>query len=302
MCTIKFVPDTSEHLATSESFNGLARKSGIMNYQTYNQIIRKFVPYKKNIQFVTLHGCGEPLLDKTISNKIKITKTLGFDGVGLSTNCSPLTPKNSEQLLSSGLDTLIASIDGFTTETQEAIRPGTDRDRVYANLLEYINIRDRSNFSGRVLIRFIEQKLNISEWHDYHQYWSKYIDRDKGDDIIRFPIHNCGGKVVDFDNMALDDFDRKQELFDGDEFSVCPDLFERFIIFSSGEIGLCSADQEQYFDLGNIIDGDPIDLFNSEIFHAYRKKWIERKVDELKYCKDCTIAISRQFKSTPSIR
>ena len=47
------------------------RKPQIMSYDTYKLIIDKFLPHKDHIKYVTLHGFGEPLLDKDLYKKIK---------------------------------------------------------------------------------------------------------------------------------------------------------------------------------------------------------------------------------------
>lgn len=283
-----------------------ARDAQIMKFEQYKPIIDRFVPYKDKIDFVTLHGCGEPLLDKSIGEKIRYTKELGFRGIGFSTNVGLLHEKWAKELMDSGIDTLIASIDGLTKEVQEAIRPKAgDFDVIYDNMQNYLRIRNEGNYKSRVLIRFIRQRLNYKQWDDYYAYWSKLINKQKGDDILRFDVHNCGGKVEGYDEMtlvgtsedpALDEF-----VEEGEETTLCPDLFERFIVFADGSIGFCSSDQDGYFDFPNILDADPIDIFNSSVYETYRKVWEDRREMELPHCSTCTITQSRNNKTRPGM-
>jgi hypothetical protein len=283
-----------------------ARKAEIMKLDTYKQIIEKFIPYKDKIEFITLHGCGEPLLDKTISDKIAYSKQLGFRGLGFSTNVGLLKEANAKKLLDAGIDTLICSIDGFTKEVQEKIRvKAGDFDVIYANMRNFLRLRDEGGYKSRVLIRFIRQRLNYKQWDDYHAYWSQYIDRSKGDDILRFDVHNCGGKVPDYENMTLEGDPTVPPLNDtanqNTGSGVCPDPFERLIVFADGSIGFCSSDQDGYFKLPNILEGDPIAIFNAEPYQIYRKAWLEGRENELKYCNTCTIARSRNSKTKPAV-
>ena len=77
----------------------------------------------------------------------------------------------------------------------------------------------------------------------------------------------------------------------------CPDLFSRFSVFASGDVALCSADQAEYFKLGNAIHEDPVKIFNNDVFKKYRDKWKSNNYKNLDYCKDCKIYLSRFHKS-----
>ncbi|MDR3156973.1 MAG: radical SAM protein [Lactobacillales bacterium] len=280
------------------------RKAKIMNLETFKKIIDKFVPYKEVIEFLTLHGCGEPLLDKTLSEKINYAKKNGFKGIGFSTNAGLLTSKISENLLEAGVDTLIFSIDGFSKEVQEKIRLNAGSfEKIYDNVKNYIKIRNSKNYKSRILIRMIRQKLNYEQWDDYYKYWSNYISKDKGDDIIRFDIHNCGGKVKEYAEMSLpESLQCNSNFISSSKVKVCPDLFERFIIFSDASIGFCSTDQDGYFDFPNILDDEIHNIFNHQIFNNYRKIWLKGGGNTLKYCADCNVINSRNNKTIPMIR
>ena len=270
------------------------REPRIMSLEEFRFILKRFLPYKEHIKFLTLHGCGEPLIDKTMPEKVAFAKEMGFKGIGFSSNCEGLKAGLSERLLRSGLDTLIASIDGATEEVQEAIRLGTNFDKVYSNTIKFINIRDKRNYQTRVLIRFIRQKLNYDQWDEYYEFWSQFISPEKGDDIIQFDIHNCADKIDGYNEMLANGQKYKDE-----GYMICPDLFERFIVFASGLVGFCSADQGSYFDFGNVLDNDPITIFNNQTYKKYRKAHLEKRQNELEYCRTCTISNSRHFKQKP---
>ena len=71
MCTIKFVPDFKKDAKDEFSNNGTTRPAEIMSLETFKTISSKFKPYIERIRFLSLHGCGEPLLDKNLSeNKV----------------------------------------------------------------------------------------------------------------------------------------------------------------------------------------------------------------------------------------
>jgi len=263
------------------------RPKEIMSLDFFKKIAERFAPYVEHFKFVTLHGCGEPLLDKTISEKVEHMKKLGFKGVGFSSNCQRLTQETSQKLLDAGMDTLIASIDGVTREVHEAIRKRTNFDTIVANVERHLRLRDTTGAPGRVLVRFIRQQSNASEWLAYKSFWEARIDKSKGDAVIKFDVHNCGSRILDYQQMAIDE---------GDNIEPCIDLWERIIVFASGAYAFCSADQSGYFDLGNALDKDPIDVFNNETFTYHRNQMLAGRWHDLEHCRTCTIPLSRQNK------
>ena len=88
--------------------------------------------------------------------------------------------------------------------------------------------------------------------------------------------------------MKVDQAERK---------ALCPDLFSRFIVFTSGDTGLCCTDQAGYYNLGNVLEEEVLDIFNNQIFTNYRNAWLAGRVNELDHCKDCSIVNSFFHKS-----
>ena len=74
MCTIKFVPEHKKVTKDEFSNNGMSRAAEIMTLETFKAIVIKFKPYVERIRFLSLHGCGEPLLDKNLAEKVKYAK------------------------------------------------------------------------------------------------------------------------------------------------------------------------------------------------------------------------------------
>jgi hypothetical protein len=260
-----------------------------MNNDTFGRILEKFLPYREHIRYLSMQGWGEPLLDKGLAGKVKIAKEMGFKGIGFATNCTELNEHQSKELIRAGLDTILCGIDGTNKHTHEAIRIGTDFEKIIFNVKNFIKIRNESGGKTRVVVRFIRQEINKQEWPSFLDYWSRQLNKDFGDEVVKFDIHNCAGDVEGYETM-----DPNRELELGD--FVCEDLNVRILIFSDGRIGLCNADINGFYNLGNAIDSDPIAVFNNEIFTYYRKMMREGRILELEHCKDCTIPRSRALK------
>jgi hypothetical protein len=270
------------------SYKSWKREPIVMGNGTFRKILEKFKPYREHIQYLSMQGCGEPLLDKEIAEKVKIAKEMGFRGVGFATNATELNEQTSIDLIKAGLDTILCGIDGINKHTHETIRVGTNFEKIVSNVNNFIKTRGKLG-KTRVMIRFIRQEINKHEWPLFVDYWSKQLDKTFGDEVVKFDIHNCAGDVEGYEEM---DPNRALE-FDN---YVCEELSKRIVIFSNGEIALCNADINGFCNLESAIDCDPIEVFNGKVFNYYRKMMEEGKISELDPCKHCTIPRSRAFK------
>jgi MoaA/NifB/PqqE/SkfB family radical SAM enzyme len=259
-----------------------------MNVHTFAQILEKFEPYREEVQYLTLHGCGEPLLDNRIAEKVKIAKEMGFKGTGFATNCTELNEHKSQELIEAGLDTIICSLDGINKHTHEAIRVGTNFEKIVSNVKNFIKIRNESG-KTRVMVRFILQDINKEEWPLFLNYWSKQLNKDFRDEVVKFDVHNWGDKSHDHQSMDPT-IGLKSSNY------TCQDVFERMFIYSSGDVALCCIDDNGFFMLGNVIDSDPIGIYNNQTFNYYRKMMLEGRILGLEPCKSCTRPRSRAIK------
>ena len=271
------------------SIRDWGRKPYRMTMKEFQRIIEKFIPYQKNLEFLSLFFCSEPLFDQTISEKISYSKQLGFKGIGLSTNCSFLDEKKSLSLLNAGLDTLICSIDGVTKKIHEAIRIGTYFDEIVANVENFIQLRNDHGFKTRLILRFVSQNINRCEWKDYKKFWFSRLNLGLNDEIIKFEVIEW----IRFDTNHSET-SKKQANFNT---TKCNYPFERLIILSNGNVALCCLDSEGIYNIGNVFKEDPISIWNNEIFQFYRKAMLEGHVNKLNPCAHCGVPTNRKIQT-----
>ncbi len=262
------------------------RPKNIMTTEFFSKLLLRFENIKSHIKFLTLLGFGETLLDREIDRKITFAKEQGFRGVGFATNATELDEDCSTRLIRAGLDTLIISIDGISKKTHESIRVGTDFNKICTNTKNFIRIRDELQGKTRVLIRFVRTPENYDEWPEFRKYWLNYVDLDKKDDVIMHDVHNWGKSK------------RKNQLKSAENIS-CPDLFSKITVFSDGHMALCCADDNGLLNLDNVMDKDPIEIYNNETFNRYRELMRTGRISELNPCCNCTIIDSRSNKVKP---
>ena len=249
----------------------------IMSNSFFEKIVKRLLPIKNDIKIFTLLGLGETLIDSGLPEKIKIVKKYGFPEIGVFSNGMALNTKLSIKLLNSELDVLILSIDGFSKEAQESIRVGSNLDTIIKNVFEFIEQREKLNSKTRIIIRFTKQEKNEKEWEAFLNFWS--IKLKKGDAIFRYDIHNAGHVVENKVDKSITNL-------------KCSEVYNRMIIFSDGNVGLCCADQFGHYNIGNILEKNPIELYNHPLFIQYREEMDKGNILNLELCKDCTVMYS----------
>ena len=88
-----------------------------------------------NIPSIKLNWRGEPLLNPNLIHMIQLAKENNVLDVAINTNATTLNETKSNEILESGLDSIIFSFDGGTKQTYEKLRPGRFKknsfDKVY---------------------------------------------------------------------------------------------------------------------------------------------------------------------------
>lgn len=117
----------------------------------------------ENLFFITFYNFGEPLLNKSLPSYIRKASALGIE-TDINTNLSlALSDEFIDELLTSGLDYLFASIDGFTQEAYQNHRVGGNVEQVKANLERLVKARARLGVTTTITYNFLVFKFNEHE-------------------------------------------------------------------------------------------------------------------------------------------
>ena len=249
-----------------------------MSFDLFRHIVDELKPYRSQIEKFDLWGLGEPLLDKNLFEKIRYAKDSGLPSIAIATNADLLNGK-TQDLLDSGIDVVIFSIDGARKDTHEGIRIDVNFDNVVENALCSIELRDRGGYDTRFVFRFIRQDANAEEWPDFRDFWSAQVSQHKGDVVSCYDVHSWGGEIAVPVRGGLVPDD-----------APCHHVFDRMIILWDGTVPLCCADMHHAdYTLGNVRDESPVEVFNSPRMKEIRELHLGGRRKEMRICRDCTI-------------
>lgn len=265
------------------------RKIGPMPWEMSKKVLDGMAPYADRMEKLDLFALGEPLLDPFLYDRIKYAKSKHYKSIGISTNADLLTEERQRKLLEAGIDAVIISIDGIRKETHEAIRRNVTFERVVGNAISFITMRNEGKYPTRIIVRFVRQKCNVSEWEEYRRFWKPKLSKQRGDQLIVYDVNTMGGEFSSKEELVA-------KLHMDIERRPCHMVFDRLIVLVDGTVPLCCEDTPQAtYRLGNVNETSPIEIYNNEAFTTIRETHRKGDKTSMKLCKECTLLYSEQF-------
>lgn len=247
----------------------MQRKTGSMDMALTERIIDQCK--ESGINYVTIYGFGEPLLDKSFFERIKYAKKKGIERVTTNTNAEFLDEYCAERILESGLDEIYISFDAATLETYKKIRPNLHFNKVEDNIQRLIEIRNRQNKKKpEIYLSFVVSPDNE---HEVRQYINKWKTRVDGVSISL--MHNWTGSL---------NRDSGVEHYKKDP---CRLLWTDMVISWNGDVPLCCNDYENRIVLGNIKEQTIKDIWGGDKINGIRQHHKNGAFDKVSLCAKC---------------
>lgn len=249
----------------------MKRKAGIMEMELFKKIVGECKKF--GVSHMTIHGFGEPLLDKDFFKKIKYAKEAGVPLVTANTNGMYLTKEKINMIFESGLDEIYISFDAVTELTYKKIRPGLDFSNVERNILCLVREKKRKKSpKPKILLSFVESKDNFLERKKYVNKWKNLVDGIS----VSF-LHNWGGSMKE--EMAQNEFKR----------DPCRLLWTDLVVSWNGDVPLCCNDYENAIILGDVGKQSLKEIWSGEKLKKIREFHRRKLFDKITICKDCSL-------------
>lgn len=236
---------------------------------------------------LTLMLQNEPLLDANLAERVRQARDVLGDGVFVRTvsNGTLLFRSRIDELFQAGIDDIEVSIDAFRKETYAIIRPGLDFARVLKNthaLIDYSKERV-------VTVRFLKQRVNVSEQAEFLRYWKRYGAR-----VHFMEMSNRAGSVKKFDQMHVPErmtwhSKISRRLFAG-HIPCIFGPFERLAVVWDGRVILCCQDWQGKGVLGDLLSQSLLDIWNADLTNRYRDLLWHGRFEECPLCRGCSTA------------
>lgn len=272
--------------------NRLTREQGNMSLDRFCQIIDEMGPY---LLHLTLWNQGEPFLNPDLLAMIRYAKAKEMV-VLTSTNGHFLdSRRGAEQLVASGLDDLIVSVDGVTPETYQGYRRGGDLRRVIRGIRHLVAAKRRLGSSRpHIELQFLVMKHNQHEIEAF-----RALARDLRVDKISLKTVQVGtpeqGRRYLPDRHAHRRYilDSRSLKLKGEIRNNCRWIWFCPVINSDGTVCACCFDKDNAFALGNVFrSGSLAQIWRGEKYRAFRRRILTNRT-QLPLCQNCSEGLRR---------
>lgn len=242
-------------------------------------IFKSIIRDAKNsdIELITLQGFGEPLLDKSIFEKIRFVKNHGMR-VTFNTNASLLNQDCSRKLIEAGLDEINISMDALSKEKYEKIRFPLDYETVRRNIDDFFNMREVFKAGvPEITMTYVLQDINADEARDFINYWKRRSDYL----IVAFAINRAGRAEV---SSRHSPHIRSRKRMN---YNPCEYLWTSLYIQYDGTVALCCEDYEGMVTLGDVNKQRISEIWHGEKMEEMRNAHLSKKRSSAPLCSLC---------------
>lgn len=254
-----------------------SRQRGFAQIELYEKIFKQIGKYS---YLITLHGWGEPLLNRNLVEVIKLAHANKIFTV-VTSNGSLLNKEISREIIRSKLDYLILSVDGISEESYKKYRIRGQFEEVLNNIKELISLKKEMRSSTP----FIEWQFIVFRHNEHEIQSAKLLAAELGvDHIVFMPAYT--------EDSSFNSTNKKYHLPKSSPLSArsdCRHLWSTFTFHWNGTAVPCCYDYPEKISYGDIMAEDFKQIWNNKKFQESRniiKNGSENYSNEL-YCSSC---------------
>lgn len=246
--------------------------------ETFEKIIDDAMDY--GLQTVTLHGSGEPSLNRNFAEYVRAVKQRGLTCISF-TNGLRLTEKLSGELIEAGIDILRLSCIGYDEKTYHKWMAGGDYDLVRENAKRFCSMAKNTETRMHINHLIIDQEELEYECRMYRKNWGEYT----GAFSEIWLMHNW----ADSDKVRIN-YHRRGEK------RSCGRPFAPLLQVRAGGIGgrraatvaCCMVlGQDSRGVLGHLDTSSIAEVVQSPAYSELRAAHREGRFDDIEVCKNC---------------
>ncbi len=234
------------------------RSRGFGKPELFDRVVRELGP---TAYLMTMHGWGEPLMHGKLPEMIATAKRERICTV-VTTNGSLLDEDVARELIRSGLDCLVFSIDGITERSYRAYRRNGKYGKVLQNLKDFIALRN----AMKSRTPFVEWQFLVFRHNEHELRDARKAARDAGaDSIVFLPAYTEDERF----DATLPGF-RLPKASPLPKPAACKHLWTTLTFHWNGAVVPCCYDYHEKVPYGDLLRDDLESLWNNVFFQDSR--------------------------------
>jgi len=238
--------------------------------------------------YLQLFFQGEPFINASLREMICYAHKKRVY-VAISTNAHFIREEVASQLITSGLDKLIVSIDGLTEESYQNYRIGGKLSKVLdaLRILRDTRLRVPNGKRMEVVLQFLVTKQNEHELPQLKQLAEEY---HASVSLKTMQVYSAESALA---FLPSNEHYRRYTMKDGQLHpksklkNQCVRLWERSVITWDGVVVPCCFDKNARYPLGTVHESDFFSIWQSDSYHGFRKDILSNRRG-IPMCTNCT--------------
>lgn len=242
---------------------------------------------KTSVHTMQFYFQGEPLLNKDLPEMIQLAHKEGIHTI-LSTNALALTPLLAKQLMQSGLNRIIVSIDGLSEESYGAYRVGGSLHKAMEGLVSLRQAKDTTGSSTHIELQMLRLRTNENEWSTISQRYRKMGADSLTLKTAQLYDYEHGHPLMPTNEKYSRYVKRKDGLYHlkRKPGRSCYRLWTGCVITVHGDVLPCCFDKNGQYPFGNIFTSSLSEIYHSDKANRFRES-VLRKRSTLQICSNC---------------
>ncbi|MDY4415592.1 radical SAM protein [Selenomonas sp.] len=260
----------------------MKRMKGFMTDEVADALAENVQKY--HIPAVRFIRWGEPTLHPHYLDILEKVKQAGAL-IHINTNGSLLDEAQIERLLDMHLDSIKFSFQGADEGTYNEMREGGDYQHLLGTIRRFHAMRGDRDYP------FIQISTTLTgetaeQVESFQQDVGAYCD-----------YYNIGYTMLnhlDVDAMHIDDAEKEKirklqehERCQHTYRAVCAEAFDKLSVNWNGDVTLCCSDYDNFMIVGNILDHDIREIYNSRATKGYREAIARHEYGKIACCSIC---------------
>lgn len=287
--TISIEPTTACNLGCPECPSGLkafSRPTGKLQLETNRNLLQQL---HKELTYINYYFQGEPFLNPDFLKFVIDAKKFNIY-TATSTNAHFLNKEKASDIVASGLDRLIISIDGLTQETYESYRVHGQLSKVIEGSKNIVEAKKSANSkTPHLIFQFLVVKPNEHEVSSVFK-----LAKDLGIDEVRLKT----AQVYDFKNgnqliPEQEKYARYKKQKNGTyklkykTGNHCWRMWSSCVFTWDAKVVPCCFDKDAHHQLGSALEVPFAEIWKSHSYNQFRTAVLTKR-NTIDICQNCS--------------
>lgn len=257
----------------------IGRFQGGLQMEDFEKIVQDACEFEAPFKVLRLYKDGEPLVNKRLTQMIRLAKASGrFEKIDTTTNGALLTRQRSEDIIDSGIDLINISVDGLDAEQfRHFAKARVDFKEFVQNINYLYEIRGKC----RIVIKTTNEIIGENRRQEFFDIF--------GDICDKIYIENTSPCWPNFDVEERMNIEITEGLYGNSiiEQTACPYIFYSISINSDMKVSACFVDWSRSLIVGDLRKSTLKEIWNSTEMNAHRLAHLSGRRKQHSTCGGC---------------